>query len=217
MKINKFTDEDSFITGCITKIKSISEYYLTAKGSFNIALTGGETAQKVYEKMIDLETDWSKWYFYFGDERCAHVESSELNSRMAEDSLLNLIPVNSDQIFKIPSHLGASLGAKEYSSIVNFEYPFDLVLLGLGDDGHIASLFPERIIDSINPAIPVFDSPKPPKDRISLSLNRINNSDNIMIMTKSKNKEKIIEDMLSRKEMPATQLSSLNEVNLFYF
>lgn len=187
MHIIEFFNERDFLDHCLDRIKEISANKIQTKSSFHIVLTGGDTAKLLYSELKYMETDWSKWFFYFGDERCVPKEHTDSNWLMVERVLFKFIPVNERQIFRIQGHLGPQRGALEYSESIKSISSFDLVLLGLGEDGHVASLFPgSKCLTETKDVLAIHDSPKPPKERVSLSLRKINMSDNILIIAKGK-------------------------------
>ncbi|EMO94801.1 glucosamine-6-phosphate isomerase/6-phosphogluconolactonase domain protein [Leptospira interrogans str. UI 13372] len=105
----------------------------------------------------------------------------------------------------------------EYSKSIQSVFCFDLVLLGLGEDGHIASLFPGKDLFENKDVLAIFDSPKPPKERVTLSLQRINFSDFILIIAKGKMKSEIIKKIKLGMILPVTSLSAKKSVELCYF
>ncbi|WP_017850669.1 6-phosphogluconolactonase [Leptospira interrogans] len=217
MQIIEFSDEQGFLTHCLNQIEKISQDAIQFKNFFHIVLTGGDTARLLYSKLKDLKTDWSKWLFYFGDERCVPEDHVDSNSLMVQKSLFEFLPVNEKQIFKIPGHLGARKGALEYSKSIQLVLSFDLVLLGLGEDGHVASLFPGMDLSEEKDTIEIYDSPKPPKERISLSLRKINSSDCILIIAKGRRKKEIIKRIKMGETLPVTSLFPKKSIELCYF
>lgn len=141
---------------------------IARRGSFHLVLAGGTTPRKAYEKLAAHKLDWSSWYFYYGDERCLPVDDPERNSLMAQHVWLDKIHVDPDHHFPIPAELGADAGAQRYLQTIAGVKRFDLVLLGMGEDGHTASLFPGRPWQADARVLAVHDSPKPPPKRVSL-------------------------------------------------
>jgi 6-phosphogluconolactonase len=134
---------------------------------FRIILAGGSTPQRTYEMLAGMAQDWSAWEIFWSDERCLPAEHAGRNSRMAQDVWLSLVAIPVRQIHPIPAELGAVQAAAAYSTLIVDCSPFDLVLLGMGEDGHTASLFSTRCEQA--PVIAVHDAPKPPSERVSLS------------------------------------------------
>ena len=142
---------------------------IAERGCFRIVLAGGGTPTAAYQLLAGLETEWSVWHVYHGDERCLPAADSERNSFTAEQALLDRVPIPRGQIHAIAAERGAEAAAEDYSAIIATALPFDLVLLGMGEDGHTASLFPRHEIPPEQLAIAVHGAPKPPSDRVSLT------------------------------------------------
>src|SRR5207237_10756906 len=117
---------------------------------FRIALAGGNTPRSVYAEMAKRDLPWKKFLFTFGDERCVPPENDESNFRMANEALFRPASVLDSSILRMRGEIDPVLAAKEYEAerdVLAVErgekiYEHDLILLGLGDDGHTASLFP---------------------------------------------------------------------------
>jgi len=135
---------------------------------FRIVLAGGSTPRRTYEMLAGMVQDWSAWEIFWSDERCLPADDAERNSRMAHDVWLSRVAIPARQIHPIPAEHGAARAAAEYSTLVVDRQPFDLVLLGMGEDGHTASLFSTNG-DHIAPVIAVHGAPKPPSERVSLN------------------------------------------------
>ena len=127
---------------------------LRERGAFAIALSGGSTPKAMHQLLTRPpyrdRIDWSRWSVYFGDERACPPDDAESNYRMARETLLDHVPIRPDRVYRMRGE-GADLdaAASEYSSLLEATLPagpggprLDLVLLGLGTDGHTASLFP---------------------------------------------------------------------------
>jgi len=150
-------------------VKQSADECIAKRGVFHWVLAGGTTPKQCYELLRDAEIDWSKVHVWFGDERCLPVGDDERNDVMADEALLKHVPIPQDQIHRIDAELGAEQAAVLYAESLADIERLDLVLLGMGEDGHTASLFPNNpalINEAL--AVPVFDSPKPPSDRVSM-------------------------------------------------
>jgi 6-phosphogluconolactonase len=142
---------------------------IAARGAFHLVLAGGTTPRLSYRLLAQTQAAWQHWHVYFGDERCLPPDSPDRNSFMATQVWLNQVAVLPAHIYPIPAEIGASQAAARYDKIIQAVRPFDLVLLGMGEDGHTASLFPGHQHDEQENVHAVFDAPKPPPQRVSLS------------------------------------------------
>jgi len=156
---------------------------IAKRGIFHLALAGGTTPKHCYELLRDAEIDWEKVHVWFGDERCLPVGDAERNDVMADDALLKHVPIPALHVHRIAAELGAERAAALYAKDLAAIDALDLVLLGMGEDGHTASLFPNNpaLLDN-RLAVPVFDSPKPPSDRVSMGYKALIHARNRIMM-----------------------------------
>ena len=150
----------------------------------SIALTGGTIAGDIYRALAQLDSstvDWTKVDFWWGDERYVPADSSDRNDRGVELDLLDVVGADPARVHAMPaaaeSHLDVAAAAAAYGQELRTHGggQFDLVLLGLGPDGHVASLFPGfPQLDAEDIAVPVTGSPKPPPERITLTFGCLN-------------------------------------------
>lgn len=176
------------------------------RGQFHLVLAGGDTPRAVYKKLRHAQTDWSAWHIYFGDERCVPPTDPRRNSLMAGEAWLDYVEIPADQLYTIPGELGADLAAWEYTQTLNTVGIFDLTLLGLGEDGHTASLFPghEWGTEPDSPdTLAVLDSPKPPPQRVSLSAARLSRSRQILFLVSGESKRDAVAQWRAGKNIPA--------------
>jgi 6-phosphogluconolactonase len=129
------------------------EAAVAVRGRFSVALSGGNTPRGVYSLLAEQHKNtlpWDKCFIFFGDERHVPPDHPDSNYRMARDALLSKIPIPEQNVFRVGAELPADLAADQYESelraffrLTGGAWPrFDLILLGIGDDGHTASLFP---------------------------------------------------------------------------
>lgn len=169
-------DADALRDAACGRVLDAADEAVRERGRFAIVLAGGSTPRGVYRMLRSARTDWSKWHVYFGDERCLPAGDPGRNSAMAAEAWLDHVAIPRSQVHAIPAESGAGTAAAAYANLLQGVDQFDLVLLGLGEDGHTASLFPghHRGIAPDSPdAIAVFDAPKPPPQRVSLSAGRL--------------------------------------------
>jgi len=168
-------------------------------------LAGGNTPREVY-RTLRADTDWSHWQVYFGDERCLPADDAERNSAMAADAWLDHVPIPRGQVHAIPAELGARAAALAYAETLRGIGDFDLVLLGLGEDGHTASLFPGRdwgLSADAPDALAVFDAPKPPPQRVSLSASRLSRTREALFLIAGEAKRSAVAQWRAGAAIPA--------------
>jgi 6-phosphogluconolactonase len=185
---------------------------IAKRGRFSIVLAGGNTPRAVYRLLRDVKMDWSKWHIYHGDERCLPSNHVDRNSLMAEQAWLQYVTIPVSQIHDIPAQLGPVAGAKAYAETLKNADTFDMVILGLGEDGHTASLFPNHEVDNSADAVPVFNSPKPPAERITISQNRLNNSREVIFLVTGAGKQEAVDNWRKGVAIPATLIAPDNGV-----
>ena len=157
-------------------IERLAAEAISERGAFRVVLAGGNTPRAIYERLRGIKTAWQAWHIYFGDERCLPPGHAERNSTMASQAWFEHVGIPAAQINIIPAELGAEEAARQYAASIESLEMFDLVLLGLGQDGHTASLFPGQDygLERHQPAVlAVHQAPKPPADRVSLSAWRL--------------------------------------------
>ena len=191
---------------------------INQRGAFHIVLAGGTSPRRVYELLPNANTVWAAWHVYFGDERCLPPDHAERNSLMAAQSWLDHVAIPREQIHPIPAENGAEIAASNYAQTVSGIELFDLVLLGLGEDGHTASLFPNHDwgnTPDAPAAIAVFDSPKPPPQRVSLSAYRLAATHQVMFLVTGAAKQQAIKDWRSGVAIPAAAIVSASGVDIY--
>jgi len=191
---------------------------ISQRSEFHIVLAGGNTPRRIYETLPSADTDWSSWYVYFGDERCLPADHAERNSRMAGLAWLDHVGIPAAQIHVIEAERGAELAADRYAQIVGRVEQFDLVLLGLGEDGHTASLFPHHDPGNTPDApavLAVHDAPKPPPDRVSLSAFRLGAARQVMFLVTGEAKRQAVQDWRNGMDIPAAVIKPAGGVDIY--
>ena len=198
-------------------IVKLADEAITQKGKFSIVLAGGNTPQKVYEFLSKQNCDWNNWHVFFGDERCLPQEHLERNSHMAKNSFLSKVAIPESQIHIIPAELGINQGTEIYNERINSNEAFDLVILGLGEDGHTASIFPNSEFDNEEQVVAISNAPKPPKERISLTPNRLSNSKSVIFLVSGKDKKIPLAKLRESDKIPAAKISALENLSILFF
>jgi 6-phosphogluconolactonase len=158
-------------------------------GRLRLVLTGGETPVALYDHLArQRELRWDLVDWFWSDERAVPPEHEESNYRLVREHLLDHVGHLPERVFRLRGELrplaeAASVSSRMLDECIGTE-PFDFTLLGMGDDGHIGSLFPGRdeVSTTDRTVVAVRDAPKPPDERLSLTLPRINNSREIVVL-----------------------------------
>ena len=215
---HSFESTSELEQAAVTKIFSAAQQAIDDRGAFHIVLAGGTTPKKIYEALRNAKTTWNKWHIYYGDERYLPYEHEDRNSRMVSLAWLNHVAIPREQIHPIPVERDVVQAAEKYARIVNKIKLFDLVLLGLGEDGHTASLFPGHDAGDTPNApdtLTIMDAPKPPSQRISLSARRLSETRQLIYLVSGKNKSQAVKNWQSGVPIPATKVTPENGVDIF--
>ncbi|XP_028777893.1 probable 6-phosphogluconolactonase 4, chloroplastic [Neltuma alba] len=197
-------EKDDLAVSLASYIADLSNKFTKEKGSFTIVLSGGtliDNIRKLVEPPHVNGVDWSKWHVFWLDERVVPKTHQDSNYKLAYDGFLSKVPIPPGNVYAINDTLPAEGAADDYeaclrrlveskvlrlSSATGFP-KFDLMLLGMGPDGHVASLFPGHplVKESQRWVTFIKDSPKPPPERITFTFPVINSSDYIAMVVTS--------------------------------
>ncbi|NDU92763.1 MAG: 6-phosphogluconolactonase [Ferrovum sp.] len=205
--IEVFADPEALAAAAAERVAVLAAQALVQRGVFRLALSGGRTPRRCYEHLCHRALDWSRIEVYFSDERCLPRGDSERNDVLAYEVLLRHVPIPQVQIHVIPAEQGPVKAAEAYARLLDSVPPLDLVLLGMGEDGHTASLFPDHpALSSKTLAVPVFDAPKPPASRVSLSLDVLNAARHKMFLVTGVEKHEALQHLKEGVSIPAAQV-----------
>ncbi|MGH8233976.1 MAG: 6-phosphogluconolactonase [Rhodanobacteraceae bacterium] len=203
-------DETSLRIEAQERVLATARDAINQHGAFDIVLAGGNTPRKLYRALRQADTDWASWHIWYGDERCAPPDDPERNSRMARDEWLDHVPVRTGNVHPIPAERGAREAATLYARELRSVDTFDLVLLGLGEDGHTASLFPGHDwgthADSPD-VLAVIKAPKPPPERVSLSAQRLSRARHVLFLAEGASKRDAVAAWKSGAAIPAASVA----------
>ena len=198
---------------------------IAARGLFRLGLTGGRSPAAINAALIELAGDfpWSKVQFTFGDERCVPPEHDDSNFRLARQSLFDPAGVPEGNVFRMRGEIDPDHAAQEYEAqLAAFAkrlgercYTHDLLLLGLGEDGHIASLFPgvSALDETTRLVMPVI-GPKPPPQRITMTFPLINASRQVLFLVPDPAKREVVEAIIDGDaRFPATRVRGQEHTN----
>jgi 6-phosphogluconolactonase len=207
------TPEEAAEAAC-ERLRSAIEGARGARGGAHIALAGGETPRRTYELLAEQLEDWAGVEIWFGDERAVGPDDPESNYRMAQETLLT--GDTGPMVHRIEGERGAEEAAAAYGSLLQGRLPgdrgvpvLDLALQGLGPDGHTASLFPGNpavVADGL--CVAVHDAPKPPPDRITLTVPVLRASRSIVFLATGEEKAEAVRGLLGdpTPDVPASLL-----------
>lgn len=190
------------------RISTAAKEAIDKRGEFRLVLAGGRTPERTYALLAETDQEWNRWQLYFGDERCLPAGHPERNSIMAARVLTGRVPIPPRRIHPIPAELGAEAAARAYAPEIESALPFDLVLLGLGEDGHTASLFPGHQHDPGELAVAVHNAPKPPPDRVSLNYHTLGRTRRLLFLVSGDGKRDAVRRWWAGEEIPAARLES---------
>jgi 6-phosphogluconolactonase len=190
---------------------------IVTRGRATVALAGGATPQRFYELLgsppHSTRLDFSAIRFYFGDERCVPPDHEQSNYRMARAALLDSAGVPEENIVRIRGELGPAVAADDYEKTLREHFAggwprFDLVLLGLADDGHTASLFPGGAeLDVAERWVTASRAPSGVPERVTLTVEAINHARHIMFLVAGESKSAIVARVFDGDEsLPATRI-----------
>ena len=184
---------------------------LAEKEDLSIALSGGNTPRTLFRYLATNhaeDIDWSKIKFFWSDERCVWPTDDDSNYKMAKENLFDHVPVSDKNIFRIRGENDAYKEARSYQELLQNELEtingvpqFDILMLGMGEDGHTASIFPHEmnLWDSSNMCV-VATHPKTRQMRISLSGQTINAAKNVVFLVTGAPKDKIVKAIIEDNE-----------------
>lgn len=202
-QLHVLPDPEALYRATAARVLELGTQAIAERGTFHLALAGGATPQGLYMLLSSPELagrlDWTKVHLYFGDERHVPPEHQDSNYRMVRESLLERLPAT-PQVHRIAGELAPEQAAADYAALLDRQLPadgFDLVLLGLGPDGHIASLFPGS--DTLNQRkqkVRADYVPKLNSWRITLTLPVLNHARHLLLLVSGAHKADVLRHVL---------------------
>ena len=173
------------------------------KGQCHVVLPGGSTPARCLQLLADKPLPWKNIHWYPGDERCYPVGHAERNDTMILAKLFSQQQAASKNFHAIPAELGPEQGAEDYAALIDATGGIDIVVLGMGEDGHTASLFPgNTALEDARSVVPVYHAPKPPNKRISIGLNTLKNARECIVIATGDNKHDALTKIKEGKTLP---------------
>jgi 6-phosphogluconolactonase len=175
-----------------------------------VALPGGSTPAACLSHLATLSLPWNRVHWYLGDERCLPRGDTDRNDRMIEEHLWNAIAAPGGNIHRIPAELGAERAASLYADLIDALDRLDIVLLGMGEDGHTASLFPDNpALDDPASVVPVHHAPKPPPERVSLGIRTLRAAAERVVLATGSGKRDAIVKVKAGVSLPINRIGPL--------
>ncbi len=226
ISIRVYESPDDLITGlCDQWLKIIRTSRVRAR-ALHLALAGGTTPKRFYEFVAELPADgidWKKVHLWWGDERCVPPSDPESNYRMVRESLLDHIDIPAENIHRMHGENDPETEARRYENELKRYLPhspgglpvFDVILLGLGEDGHTASIFPDTELNERRASYCITaEHPASGQMRISLNLPVLNSARNVLFMVSGAAKAdiaaKILRDPVSAGDLPAAKVNPVS-------
>ena len=173
------------------------------KGRCHVVLPGGSTPARCLELLAEKSLPWENVHWYPGDERCCPTGHAERNDTMIMQKLFSQHETASKNFHPIPAELGPEQGAENYAALLDSSGSIDIVVLGMGEDGHTASLFPgNAALEDQRSAVAVYDAPKPPAERVSISLHTLRDAGERIVIATGKNKSEALTKLKAGAELP---------------
>lgn len=201
-------NENETVDYCVEYFIKTANTAIKDHGFFTVALSGGSTPKAIFKKLSEEENagkvDYTKVLLFWSDERNVAADNIESNYKMAMDAGFGSLPVLEDHVFPMDGTGNLEFNAKAYEALIESAMPskkFDLVMLGMGDDGHTASLFPNTSALHVkNRLVVANDVPQKKCSRLTLTFDCINQAKNIVIYVLGKGKADMIVQVLTSKD-----------------
>jgi 6-phosphogluconolactonase len=201
--VSEFTVLDTPEEVAMAGAKAIAD--ALRQGARTLVLAGGSTPARCYELLAEMAVEWGRVTVLFGDERCVAPDDPDSNYRMSREKLLDKVAPAT--VHRMPAELGPDEGAKEYARTIAALVPLDVVILGIGEDGHTASLFPGHpILKAKGLVAGIRNSPKPPPERVTLTLPVIQGAKHVIILATGNGKAEAVA-LAKRQQVPSGMIA----------
>jgi 6-phosphogluconolactonase len=203
-----FENPQSLAIAAAQSFQELALEAITTRGRFNVALAGGSTPKIIYEQLATITLPWEQIHLYWGDDRCVLPNESDSNYQMVRTALLEKIQIPYKNIHRVKTERNVFIALGEYSGEVK-DIQFDLVHLGLGTDGHMASLFPATNLETTQSVQITFPTAglEPQVQRITLSLHTINAALVKQFFVTGSSKQAILENIRNGADYPAARVT----------
>ncbi|KHE92435.1 MAG: 6-phosphogluconolactonase [Candidatus Scalindua rubra] len=222
--IHVYPNKEKLVAATAEHVADCIEQAIQQNGLCNVALSGGNTPGGVFSLLASSPyrgcVDWSRLHLFWGDERMVPPEHPDSNFRMVQETLLDHIKIPDKNVHRMRGEIAPELAAEEYAELLDVHFKgslpcFDLILLGLGEDGHTASLFPDTdAVEECEKHVVAVFVPKLSAWRVTLTLPVLNAARKILFLVSGKSKSEMLQRIMSNKqpakEIPATMVNPQN-------
>ena len=202
--VSVFSSKDDLIDQALTLIDQAAHASIQKRDRFTIALAGGSTPKPLYQKLAQTQQNWEKWHIFWGDERFVSADHPDSNERMAREAWLNHVSIPAENIHALETQFKTPQAAAEHNEsklkafwqLESNQWPsLDFILLGMGDDGHTASLFPgTKALQICDHWVTVGN--KNDNFRLTLTLPLLNSAQTVALLIAGQNKNSILKEIL---------------------
>ncbi|MEO5569958.1 MAG: 6-phosphogluconolactonase [Bacteroidia bacterium] len=209
MKININKTEDDLLSAFAEYFIETAKSSIAERGAFNVVLAGGNSPNKLYELLTspsyNKKIDWTKLFYFFGDERCVPENDIQNNAGMVQQTLFTPLQISPDKIFKIDTSLSPNEAAAKYREVIKNHFKgstphFDLIILGLGENAHTASLFPyHSVLKETTATVKEVFLHEENRYRVTMTAPLINEAHHIAFLVYGKNKAEAVRHVLKDK------------------
>ncbi|MBD0337445.1 MAG: 6-phosphogluconolactonase [Cyanobacteria bacterium Co-bin13] len=198
-------DKAALIERSLAVVLSVINDAIAERDRCTLALAGGSTPKPLYEALVQQDLPWQKLYIFWGDERYVPIDHPDSNAGMAKTAWLDQVPIPPEQIFPMPTDSAdPEAAAQQYEQTLKTVFPdaaetvpqLDLILLGMGDDGHTASLFPHTDALNVRDRLITVGN-KDGQPRITFTLPLINRARSVLFLTAGANKQQALSQVFA--------------------
>ncbi|HSO84479.1 6-phosphogluconolactonase [Thiocapsa sp.] len=214
MRFIRFASAEAVAEETARRISAAARRAIEARGRFRCVLAGGRTPLAAYDRLVHQPEDWAHWHLFLGDERCLPPDDPERNSRAIALALTERVAIPPANLHWIPAESGAASAAERYDALIADQMPFDLILLGMGEDGHTASLFPGHVTPTDVLASPVHEAPKPPPDRVTLTPLALAAAPERLILVTGAGKREALAAWRRGADLPVARVAALGRTDV---
>lgn len=201
-------------------ILRVAHEAIEERGAFHFITAGGSTPNRCYQMLSSSQAEWSKWHVYMGDERVLPFADKDRNAQALLSNWISKVDIPLSQVHLMNTEVGSEQCAKAYADLISAVDAFDLCLLGMGEDGHTASLFPrhhlsasvEYVLGSEDePSCPSvlieYDSPKAPPERVSLNYCAFAKCRQVYKLVTGESKQDAVSKWIHHSDLPIAKVS----------